>query len=215
MRQDRLVVTGTDTDIGKTVFSAALADAMGALYWKPVQAGIEDGGDSQRIGELSFLSSDQILPERYRLKTPCSPDLAAEIDGISIDYDHLNPPNINGRMIIEGAGGALVPLTKDKVYADLFARWNFPVIIVASTRLGTINHSLLTIEALRNRNVTIHGIAFIGDELPHSEDAICRIGDVNHLGRLPYLTNLTRDNLRDAFRKNFEIDRFISKEEIS
>ncbi len=209
----RLIITGTDTDIGKTVFSAALADAMNATYWKPVQAGMEEGGDSARIAMLSSLPPDRILPEAYRLLTPCSPDLAAQIDGISIDPDRLNPPETDGSLVIEGAGGALVPLTGNIVYADLFAKWGFPVIVVAGTALGTINHSLLTIEALRVRNVTISGIAFVGDTVPHSEETICRMGNVRHLGRLPHLPSLNRNSLRKAFIENFNIEDFISLKE--
>ncbi|VAW02148.1 Dethiobiotin synthetase [hydrothermal vent metagenome] len=209
----RLIITGTDTDIGKTVFSAALADAMNAAYWKPVQAGLEDGGDSQRIATLSSLPPDRILPEAYRLTTPCSPDLAAQIDGISIDPGRLNPPETDGPLVIEGAGGALVPLSGNTVYADLFAKWDLPVIVVAGTALGTINHSLLTIEALRVRNVTICGIAFVGDAAPHSEETICRIGHVRHLGRLPHLPSLDRDSLRKAFIENFNIEDFISRKD--
>uniref|UniRef100_UPI0035C9CF6F dethiobiotin synthase n=1 Tax=uncultured Sphingomonas sp. TaxID=158754 RepID=UPI0035C9CF6F len=149
----RIVVTGTDTDIGKTVFAAALADALGAAYWKPVQAGLEDGGDGARVAALTSLPPEQILPEAYRLATPCSPHLAARIDGVAIDALALEPPAYDGAMVIEGAGGVFVPLTDTHVYADVFQRWGFPVVLVARTALGTINHSLLSIEALRARGV--------------------------------------------------------------
>ena len=187
-----IVVTGTDTDIGKTVFAAALARALGASYWKPVQAGTEDGGDAMTAARLGL----HALPEAYRLTTPCSPHRAAEIDGVTIDPTRLTPPP--GRVVIEGAGGALVPVTRELLFADLFARWRLPVVIVARTALGTINHSLLTIEALRARGVSIAGMIFSGDEVRDSQATICAIGGVRSLGRLPLLDPLSAQTLREA-----------------
>ena len=140
-----LVVTGTDTGIGKTVFAAALAGALDGAYWKPVQAGLDEETDSDCVARLSRLPEDRILPEAYRLRTPCSPHRAAEIDGVTIDPAQLALPATGRPLIIEGAGGALVPLTRDLVFADIFSRWALPVVIVARTSLGTINHSLLSI----------------------------------------------------------------------
>ncbi len=202
-----IVVTGTDTDIGKTVFAAALAAALGAHYWKPVQAGLDDGSDSGHVAALG-VSEDKILPEAYRLTTPCSPHRAAEIDGVTIDPAQLELPDIAWPLVVEGAGGALVPVTRDLLYADLFARWGAPTIIVARTALGTINHSLLTIEALRARKVPILGIAFIGEPEPDSEDTICAIGDVPRLGRLPMLDPLTHETLAAAFANAFDLEQF-------
>ncbi|UVI40647.1 dethiobiotin synthase [Qipengyuania spongiae] len=198
-----IVVTGTDTDIGKTVFAAGLAAALRAHYWKPVQAGLEDGSDSGRVESLG-VPADMILPEAYRLTTPCSPHRAAEIDGVAIDPDMLVLPRTEGNLVVEGAGGALVPVTRELLYADLFARWKAPTVIVARTMLGTINHSLLTIEALRARGVPILGMAFIGDEAPDSEDTICQIGGVARLGRLPRLDPLTSETLARNFADNFD-----------
>lgn len=188
-----IVVTGTDTDVGKTVAAAALAWRLGASYWKPIQAGLDPAADSDTVARLAGVD---ILPEAYRLATPCSPHLAAEIDGVMIDPARLTPRP--GRVVIEGAGGALVPVTRDLLYADLFARWGLPVIIVARTALGTINHSLLTIEALRTRGVTIAGMLFSGEEVPDSQETICAIGKVRSLGRLPRLDPLTPQTLRAA-----------------
>jgi len=195
----RIVVTGTDTDVGKTVFAAALAGALGASYWKPVQAGLEEGGDSSTVARLGGLEPGRILPEAYRLTTPCSPDRAAAIDGVTIDPERLVPPPLDGPLVIEGAGGVLVPVAGDLVFADLFARWALPVVLVARTALGTINHSLLSIEALRARGVPILGIAFTGDAVEHSEATIARIGGVRRLGRLPRLAPLDADTLAAAF----------------
>ncbi len=201
------VVTGTDTEIGKTVFSAALTQALGAHYWKPVQAGLEEGGDLSRVGKLAALSRDRIIAEAYRFTTPCSPHLAAQIDGVRIDPDRLALPP-QRPLIVEGAGGALVPLNEDLLYADMFARWDLPVVVVARTSLGTINHSLLTLEALRSRGVSVHGVAFIGDPVEDSEATICRLGNVRRLGRLPFLATLDAPSLAAAFADNFDISDF-------
>ncbi|WP_084583142.1 dethiobiotin synthase [Sphingomonas azotifigens] len=202
------IVTGTDTGIGKTVFAAALAGALGARYWKPVQAGLDEGSDSESIATLSGLSAANILPEAYRLATPCSPHRAAEIDGVTIDLDRLALPGIDGPLVVEGAGGALVPVTRQILFADLFARWNKPVVLVARTALGTINHSLLSIEALRARGVPIHGIAFVGDAVEDSEATIAAIGKVKRLGRLPMLPDLTPAALTSAFAGAFDLADF-------
>lgn len=189
-----IVVTGTDTGVGKTVVSAALAWRLGATYWKPVQAGREEAeSDREAVARLAGVDT---LPEAYFLETPCSPHRAAEIDGVTIDPTRLTPPA--GRLVIEGAGGALVPVTRDLLYADLFARWGLPVVIVARTALGTINHSLMTIEVLRARGATVAGILFSGDEVPDSQATICAMGQVASLGRLPRLDPLTPDSLRAA-----------------
>lgn len=205
-----IVVTGTDTEIGKTVFAAGLADLLGANYWKPIQSGLEGETDSQVVARLGDLPSDRILPERYRLATPVSPHQAAAIDGIRIDVDALVPPDPGGRpLVIEGAGGLMVPLNPSTLYIDVFARWRLPVVLCARTALGTINHSLLSIEALRRRDIELVGIAFLGDSHPESERAICDIGGVKSLGRLPRLVPLTRSTLREAFAASFKPDDFV------
>jgi len=199
-----IVVAGTDTEIGKTVFAAGLADLLQAGYWKPIQSGLEGETDSQVVARLGGLSSDRILPELYRLKTPVSPHQSAAIDGVRIDADALVPPDTGGRpLVIEGAGGLMVPLNPSTLYIDVFARWRLPVVLCARTALGTINHSLLSIEALRRRDIEFLGIAFLGDSNPESERAICKIGGVKALGRLPRLAPLNRNVLRDAFAASF------------
>jgi dethiobiotin synthetase len=199
----RFVVTGTDTGIGKTIFSAGLAQATGAPYWKPIQSGLEEETDSEVVARLAGVP---ILPEAYRLRTPASPHIAAEIDDVNIDADMLVPPR--GDIIVEGAGGALVPVTRMTLYADLFAKWQMPVIVCARTNLGTINHSLLTIEALRARGVPIHGLAFLGDAVEDSEAIIAQAGGVRRLGRLPVIDPLTSENLAAAFAANFDVTDF-------
>jgi dethiobiotin synthetase len=197
-----IVVTGTDTDVGKTVFAAALAGALGARYWKPVQAGFDPQGDTDSVAALS---GARVLPEAYRLTTPCSPHRAAAIDGVTIDPARLALPDGDGPLVVEGAGGVLVPVTPDLLFADLFARWARPVVLVARTGLGTINHSLLSIEALRHRDVPILGIAFIGEEQTDSEATIARLGAVKRLGCLPRLAPLDAATLAAAFAANFDL----------
>lgn len=199
----RLVITGTDTGVGKTVFAAGLTAALGASYWKPVQAGLEEETDSELVARLA--PQARVLPEAYRLATPCSPHEAARIDGITIDPARLTPPTGGGALVIEGAGGALVPLAPGLLYADLFARWNLPVVVVARTALGTINHSLLTLEALRARGVMVAGIALIGPANPASAAAIASFGKVALLGCLPWLDPLDAPALAAAFSAGIDL----------
>ena len=204
----RLVITGTDTGIGKTVFSAALTDALGACYWKPIQSGLQEETDSETVLRLGRMPSKRILPEAWRLNTPVSPHLSAEIDAVTISPDALEPPDTNLPLIIEGAGGLLVPLTRHKTFVDVFSRWRIPVVLCARTGLGTINHTLLSLEAMRQRRIPVFGVAFIGDAYPDTQQIIEEMGDVRILGRLPRLEPLTPDTLRRAFRENFDTSSF-------
>jgi dethiobiotin synthetase len=202
------IVTGTDTGIGKTRFAAALTAALDGAYWKPIQAGLDEPTDSAIVATYSGLAAERILPEAYRLTSPLSPHRAAEIDGIAIDPASLVPPATDRPLVIEGAGGVLVPVDRATLFADLFARWGLPVILCARTSLGTINHSLLSIEALRARNIPILGIAFIGNANEDSEATIARLGKVRRLGRLPWLDPLTPELLRQSFAQNFDLRDF-------
>jgi len=192
----RFVVTGTDTDVGKTVFCAGLAAMLGAPYWKPVQAGVPT--DSQTVAALAGV---EILPEAYRLKLAASPHQAAEDEGITIDPDRLVPPP--GPVVIEGAGGLMVPLTRQILFIDVFARWKIPVILCARTKLGTINHTLLSIAAIQARSIPLHGVAFIGEANAESERIITEMGGAKHLGRLPVIEPMSAARLKGVFAKNF------------
>lgn len=204
----RIVVTGTDTDIGKTVFAAGLTQMLDGVYWKPVQSGLEGESDSEAVARLARLRPGRILPEAWRLQTPASPHLAAEIDGVAIDPDALVPPETEWPLVIEGAGGLFVPLTRSTLFIDVFARWRIPVVLCARTALGTINHTLLSIEALRLRAVPILGVAFIGDEHRENWRIIAELGRVPILGRLPRLDPLTPDTLKSAFGQCFHAQSF-------
>jgi dethiobiotin synthetase len=198
------VVAGTDTGVGKTVFSAALAGALHAAYWKPVQAGLDGETDSQIVARLAGLEPERILSEAFRLRTPASPHLAARLDGLAIDLARLDPPRKPRPLVIETAGGVMTPLTLESTNADLLGRWRLPVVVVARTALGAINHSLLTLEALRRRGAPVLGVAFIGEEDAEAQKAIAQMGDARVLGRLPPLTPLTRESLAAAFAADFD-----------
>lgn len=195
----RFVITGTGTGIGKTVFAAGLCRLIGADYWKPLQSGLADGLDADRVADLS---GARIWPEAYRLSAPLSPHRAAELDNVIIDPDTLCPPAADP-LVIEGAGGALVPITRRFLFADLFARWQIPVVLVATTGLGTISHTLSALESLRARAAPLHGVAFVGEENPDNMAIIGQIGAVRVLGRLPRLDLLDRATLADAMARHF------------
>ena len=193
-----LIVSGTDTGIGKTVAAAGIAAALGAHYWKPVQAGMEEGTDSGTAWSLG-VQADHVLPEAYRLTMPASPHLAAQHEGIAIDPARLALPP-QRPLIVEGAGGVLVPLSADPPHLmiDQFALWQAPVLLVARTALGTINLSLLSIEALRARRIAIAGLLFVGDEHTENERVIPALSGVPSIGRIPPLDPLRAETLAQA-----------------
>lgn len=205
MTAPRYVVSGTDTGIGKTVFAAALTGALDGIYWKPVQAGLEEETDSQTVARLSGM---RVLPERYRLAMPQSPHRAAAAEHIAIDPMALTLPLVDAPLVVEGAGGLMVPLTPDTLYIDVFARWAVPLILCARTGLGTINHTLLSLEALRARAIEVKGIAFIGTPEPESERIICALSGARRLGRLEPVSPLDKASLARAFAAGFDIADF-------
>ncbi|MEZ5654982.1 MAG: dethiobiotin synthase [Sphingobium sp.] len=202
-----LIIAGTDTDVGKTVVAAGLVRCIpDALYWKPVQAGLDPASDTQRAKLLSGLPDQHFLPEAYSLDTPASPHLAARIDGVVIDPDRLALPQASAPLIVESAGGVMVPLTDTLLNIDMFARWGKPVILVARTALGTINHSLLTVSALRARDIPMGGIIFVGDAHEENETIIPRLSGVRSLGRLPHLDSLDPSSLHCAMQAHIDIE---------
>jgi len=198
----RLIVTGTDTGIGKTVLSAMLTLAFGATYFKPVQSGTEDETDRDAIKRMTGLGDDRVLANAVTLTQPLSPHRSAELDGVTIDLDTLTPPSVDP-LIVEGAGGLMVPLNRETLFIDLFAAWKLPVVLAARTGLGTINHTLLSLEALRARNIDILGVAFIGDDNPDNMRTIAEMGDVKVLGRMPLLQHIDAETLTQVFASNF------------
>lgn len=201
----KFVVTGTDTGLGKTVFAAALTQALKGVYFKPVQAGTDEETDSEIVARLSGRPT---LLESYRLKLAASPHKAAAREKIRIDPARLVLPKTKDPLIVEGAGGLLVPLTPDTLYIDVFARWKAPLILCARTSLGTINHTLLSLEAIRKRRIPLLGIAFIGDANEDSERIIVKLGKAKRLGRLAMIPKLDPKNLAKAFAAGFSLKDF-------
>ena len=206
------IITGTDTDVGKTVVSAMLTLALGATYWKPVQSGIEGGVDTRAVQKMTGLPNERFLQEQYVFTEPLSPHRAAELDKTRIDVDDITLPEVEGPLIVEGAGGLMVPLTRENLLINLFKSWNedahVPVILVARTGLGTINHTLLSLEALWSRKIPVHGIIFVGDENDDNMRTIAEFSQVKVLGRLPMLDSLDAKTLTTAFDDNFELHDF-------
>ena len=188
-------VTGTDTDVGKTVVSAWLLTHLDALYWKPVQAGAEPETDAVTVRRLAEISEDRILPEAYVLPEAIAPHEAARRAGVAIDMAKLEAPASDRLLVVEGAGGLLVPLTSTDYVIDLAAQLHLPVILVARSTLGTINHTLLSIEALRRRGLLLAGVVVNGPDTPHNRAAIERYGEVNVIAEIPWLPELTRASL--------------------
>lgn len=200
----KLFITGIGTDVGKTIVSAIVTEALQADYWKPIQAGDLENSDSHKI--KSFLSNKKtvIHPNSYALNTPASPHLAAEIDGITIDLNQIIEPETASHLVVEGAGGVFVPLNSKDCVIDL-VQPDYKVIVVSRHYLGSINHTLLTIEALQNRKITIAGIIFSGDENKATEEIIQSKSGLKCIGRIeqePYFDQNVIKEYADRFREN-------------
>ena len=192
------IVSGTDTGIGKTLLCSVLMAGMPEYhYWKPIQSGREDGLDSETVRIRSGCASERIIPERYLLSEPLSPHAAAEIDGVRIEREKLALPDVSP-LIIEGAGGLMVPLNDDTLYIDMFQSWNLPVLLACRSSLGTINHTLLSLEALRKRDIPILGCVLIGERNRSNEKAIGYYGKVP-VAHIPILASFDPDTLRGVF----------------
>lgn len=182
-------VTGTDTDVGKTVVSALLTRQLGAYYWKPIQSGTSESEDRLSVQQYAGIPDHKILPCAYEFQAPLSPHEAAALEGQRIDVASLIRPNVEGPLVIEGAGGLMVPLNEDVLFIDIMADLCDSVILVARTTLGTINHTLLSIEALRQRNIPLKGVILSGPERPNNLEAIKRYGNIDILGWVPECQN--------------------------
>ncbi len=181
------MVCGTDTDVGKTVVSAWLVQGLGAHYWKPVQSGLEGGGDRRGVQQLLDLPEERLLPEAYRLSEPLSPHWAAERDGVTIDLERLALPAVEGALVVETAGGLLVPLRRDWLQIQQLQRWALPVLLVARSGLGTLNHTLLSLEALERRDIPVLGLVLNGPAHADNPGTLEQLGGVPVLGQLPPL----------------------------
>ena len=200
----KLFITGIGTDVGKTVASAITVQALEADYWKPIQAGDLDHSDTDKVKALVSNKKSQFHPNAYALNTPASPHYAASLDGIVLDIKKIQEPITANHLVIEGAGGILVPLNDTDSIIDLIQK-DHKVILVSRHYLGSINHTLLTFEALKNRNIAVAGIIFSGDENQATESIILKKTKVNCIGRIdnePYFDQNVVQYYADLFREN-------------
>ena len=203
-KQRKLFVTGIGTDVGKTIAAAILTQALEADYWKPIQAGNLEHSDSIKVSTLLSNAKSQIFENSYQLNTPASPHFSAQLDGITIDINHIKEPKTSNHLVIEGAGGLLVPLNNTDSIIDLIQK-DYEVILVSRHYLGSINHTLLSLEALKNRNIPCAGIIFSGDENPATESIILAKSGVKCLGRIdnePYFDANVIAYYADKFKDN-------------
>lgn len=198
-------ITGTDTGVGKTVVSALLCVGLDATYWKPVQTGTREGTDTETVMRLAKLPRARTLPESYRFKPPVSPHLAAKWAGVRIELRKIKlPAPVQGSLIAEGAGGVLVPLNRTQLMTDLMRHLNLPVLLVARTSLGTINHTLLSLAALRASRLDVRGAIMVGKPNRDNKAAIERYGQIPVAGIVPLLRRIDRAALKTVFHKNFD-----------
>jgi len=200
----KLFITGISTDVGKTIASAIIVEALQADYWKPIQAGDLNHSDTHKVQSLVSNSQSHFHSNSYALQTPASPHLAAAIDGLTIAMNQIQEPKTNNHLVVEGAGGILVPLNETQSVVDLIQP-DYKVIVVSRHYLGSINHTLLTIEALQNRQIQVAGIIFSGDENTSSESIILSKTGIPFLGRIaqePYFDTNVILEYAELFREN-------------
>ena len=197
MNKQHYIVTGIGTDVGKTIVSAILVEKLKADYWKPIQAG-NDQTDVQTVASLISNSQSVIHPGKYCLKTPASPHYAAKIDNVHLSVNELIIPETENQLIIEGAGGIMVPLNDEETFLDAFKQWKLPVILVSRHYLGSINHTLMSIELLKQASVPIKGIIFVGEENRPTEDVILAMSGIKKLGRIDYFQNINKETIKEA-----------------
>jgi dethiobiotin synthetase len=207
-------VTGTDTNVGKTVLSALLVAALDAMYWKPVQTGTIDGTDSESVRAWAGIPPERVALEQYRFAPPVSPHLAAREAGVRIALDALDLPDAQLELpwIVEGAGGVMVPINERDLMRDLMRRIGLPVVVAARTALGTINHTLLTLAALREARLNIRGVVLIGEENTENRRAIEHYGNARVIGYIPMLPRIHRAALLEVFEKYFDLGAFLAKQ---
>jgi dethiobiotin synthase len=194
-----IIVAGIGTDVGKTVASAVLCEVLGADYWKPVASGIEAGAtDSDVVASLIVDGARRVHSPGCAFKKPLSPHIAAALEGRSVSVDSLTLPDCEQPIVVELAGGVLVPLNDEHTNMELVSRFALPVVVVSRHYLGSINHTLLTLEALRARGAAVMGVVFNGEELPDTERIIERLGQVRVLGRIPTISELSPQAIREA-----------------
>jgi dethiobiotin synthase len=202
-------ITGTDTGVGKTVLSALLCAALDASYWKPIQTGTEVDSDSRSVAEVAGLAPERILPEAYQFAPAVSPHLAARLAGVRIDLAKIKLPGGDAPLIVEGAGGVLVPVNEHELMVDVMRQLGLPVLLAARSSLGTINHTMLSLAALRNAGVDVAGVVMIGAPNAENRAAIEEYGKVRVVGEIPWLTEINRDVLLEIFAARFDRSLFM------
>lgn len=200
----KLFITGIGTDVGKTIASSIIVEALEADYWKPIQAGDLDHSDTNKVENYISNSTTKFHTNAYALHTPASPHLAAAIDGVKIELTKVLEPQTTNHLVVEGAGGVFVPLNDTDYVIDLIQP-DYKVIVVSRHYLGSINHTLLTLEALKSRNIDVAGIVFSGDENQSTESIILEKTGVSMIGRIenePYFDQNVISYYADLFREN-------------
>lgn len=190
-------ITGTDTGVGKTLVAAILTFVLKGCYWKPIQSGVQDDlPDLEQVKKLTALPPDHFFPSRYLLQAALSPDQAAALEQVTLDLDQCVPPQTDKTLVVEGAGGIHVPINERENMLDLMQKLALPVVIVARGTLGTINHTLLTIEGLRQRGLPIQGVVFNGKLNPANQKAIEKWGQVRTMFQVPFFDTIDATRLR-------------------
>lgn len=208
--KNNIIIAGTDTDAGKTICSALLMGVLKGTYFKPIQSGDKYDNDTKTVKELSGLNEEHFLKEIYLLNEPLSPHRAAKLDNIVIENEKLIlPENIKFKpLIVELAGGLMVPINPQTLMIDVIKNWDAKVILCAKTSLGTINHTLLSIEALRARNINLAGIIFTGEPNKDTQETILQFSKTKQLGIIPKLEKINKNVLEKTFYDNFDVEYF-------
>ena len=196
-------VTGTDTGIGKTLVSGMLMSVLDATYWKPIQAGLEEETDTEFVQRVSEADQSSIIPERYRLETPMSPHAAADIDGVKISLNDFELPVYETKhLIVEGAGGLIVPINWEHTVLDMIQQLKLPVLLVARSSLGTLNHTLLSLKELKDRGIEVFAVVLNGEKHPSNKETIEKLGNVTVFEVEP-LEKISSESLNRAFKQTF------------
>ena len=206
----RIVICGTDTDVGKTIVSSFFVQGLEGIYWKPIQSGTEEGTDTKTVCNLLNLEPNRYLSEKYKFKAPVSPHWAAEQESDFIEPSNLKLPDIDKLIIIETAGGLMVPLNRDWLQIDQLKVWGAPIILVARTGLGTLNHTLLSLEALKNRNIDVLGIVLNGPPHKDNPKTLEQFGNTKILANLPIFNEVNAEVLSQEWNKQ-QLDQKLKK----
>ena len=203
--KSKFIICGTDTDIGKTLISSFFVRGLNSYYWKPIQSGIESETDSQTVEKITNVNKEKIIKEAYVFSQPLSPHWAAEIDQKIINFNMLALPKLDGPLIIETAGGLMVPITRNFLQIDQIKKWDLPVILVCKSSLGTINHTLLSIEALGKRNINIIGLVINGEKHLDNPKTLFEFSGIPIIAEFPYLQKIDSNKL-DILWKELDIE---------